>query len=508
MRVMRRFVRWKKFPVRSWRSTLDPRRRVRARGVPRRNFRCHVQQFAITIATSTVLSSIVALSLTPALCALILKPRDKGGRRGLAGRFFDAFNRRFDRLTEGYARKVQTMIRRTLLSLAMLGIIIFAAFGLMGKVPGGFVPSEDQGYFLGSVQLPAAASLNRTEAVAAKVDDILRLPCRRKTPVINGYNILNGAPQSDSALFVATLKPWAERKTEADSLKSVLLGTYQQAAKLPEASVVWPSIHHPSPAWVQPVASRSSCRHAPAARRRSWPRWPTISWPRRASAPRSAASIRSSIRRTPSFRLEVDREKAKKLGVPISDITNALQTFLGGLNVNDFSRFGRSYKVTMQAEPEYRSDIQQVGLHPRAQCRPADDSAIDAGDAGFHQRAERAGALQPVFARPNSAATRARLQLGRRHRAMEQVAATSLPPGYGFEWSGHQPAGEGIGRQGAAGFRAGHRLRFPVPGRALRELGGAVRRAAGGAARPVRRHARLWLTGLTNNIYAQIGWCC
>ena len=153
------------------------------------------KQFAITVAVSTLLSAFVALSLTPALCALMLKPRSES--HGPIDRFFAAFNTRFDRLTEGYGRGVQTMIRRSLLSLMLLAILIFAAVGLMNKVPGGFVPPEDQGYFIGSVQLPSAASLNRTIDATAKVDDILStLPGIEKRLMINGFNILNGANQS------------------------------------------------------------------------------------------------------------------------------------------------------------------------------------------------------------------------------------------------------------------------------------------------------------------------
>jgi hydrophobe/amphiphile efflux-1 (HAE1) family protein len=463
------------------------------------------RQFAITITTSTVLSSIVALSLTPALCALILKPRDKGGRRGLAGRFFDTFNRRFDRLTEGYVRKVQTMIRRSLLSLAMLGIIIFATFGLMGKVPGGFVPSEDQGYFLGSVQLPAAASLNRTEAIATKVDDILKsYPAVEKRLIINGYNILNGAPQSDSALFVATLKPWAERRTEADSLKSVLLGTYQQAAKLPEAVVL---AFNPPP--IPGLGSTGGFSFKLQARAGGTPQeLAKVADDFMAEARKrpEIGNIYSKFNpRTPSFRLEVDREKAKKLGVPISDITNALQTFLGGLNVNDFSRFGRSYKVTMQAEPEYRSDIQQVGL---IHVRNADQQMIPLStlvtpvSTSAPSVLERYNLYRTAELGGNPGAG---YSSGDTIAAMEQVAATSLPPGYGFEWSGiSKQEKESAGKAPVVFalaivfvflFLAALYESWAVPFAVLLAVPLGLFGAMLG----------LWLTGLTNNIYAQIG---
>jgi hydrophobe/amphiphile efflux-1 (HAE1) family protein len=385
----------------------------------------------------------------------------------------------------------------------MLGILIFAAFGLMNKVPGGFVLSEDQGYFLGSVQLPAAASLNRTEIVTTKVDAILKShEAVDKRLIINGYNILNGAPQSDSALFVATLKPWAERST--DSLKTVIMGTYLQAAKLPEAIIL---AFNPPPipglgstggfsfklqdcsgGTPQELAKVADDFMA-AARQR-----PEI------------GSIYSKFNpRTPAYRLAVDREKAKKLGVPISDVTNALQTFLGGLNVNDFSRFGRTYKVTMQAEPEYRSDIQGIGLfHVRngdnqmiplsTLVTPMPTSAPTVLERyNLYRTAELGGNPGAGYSSGDAIA------------AMEDVAATTLPAGYGFEWSGisrqeKESAGKapivfGLAIVFVFLFLAALYESWAVPFAVLFAVPLGVFGAMLG----------LWLTGLTNNIYAQIG---
>lgn len=461
------------------------------------------KQFAITVAVSTVLSAFVALSLTPALCALMLKPKDKNQRPGLTGRFFGGFNRVFERLTDSYGRKVQTLIRRSLLSLLMLGILIFAAFGLMNKVPGGFVPSEDQGYFLGSVQLPAAASLNRTEIVTTKVDAILKShEAVDKRLIINGYNILNGAPQSDSALFVATLKPWAERST--DSLKTVIMGTYLQAAKLPEAIIL---AFNPPP--IPGLGSTGGFSFKLQDRAGGTPQELAKVADDFMAAARQRPEIGSIYSkfnpRTPAYRLAVDREKAKKLGVPISDVTNALQTFLGGLNVNDFSRFGRTYKVTMQAEPEYRSDIQGIGLfHVRngdnqmiplsTLVTPMPTSAPTVLERyNLYRTAELGGNPGAGYSSGDAIA------------AMEDVAATTLPAGYGFEWSGisrqeKESAGKapivfGLAIVFVFLFLAALYESWAVPFAVLFAVPLGVFGAMLG----------LWLTGLTNNIYAQIG---
>lgn len=458
------------------------------------------KQFAITIAVSTALSGFVALSLTPALCALMLRPKNKdAARRG----FFGFFNRQFERLTNGYERKVQAMIRRSVLSLLMLGILIFAAFGLMNRVPGGFVPAEDQGYFLGSVQLPAAASLNRTEAATEKVDEILKgFEAVDKRLIINGYNILNGTPQSDSALFVATLKPWQERA--ADSLKTTLLGTYRQAGKLPEAMVL---VFNPPP--IPGLGTTGGFSFKLQDRSGGSPQ----DLARVADEFMAAARQRPEIGniysrfnpRTPAFRLAVDREKAKKLGVPVSDITNALQTFLGGLNVNDFSRFGRTYKVTMQAEPEYRSDIQGIGLfHVRSGdnrmiplstfVTPLPNSAPTVMERyNLYRTAELGGSPGTGYSSGDAI------------RAMEEVAATTLPQGYGFEWSGiSRQEKESAGKAPIVFalalvfvflFLAALYESWTIPFAVLFAVPLGVFGAMLG----------LWLSGLTNNIYAQIG---
>ncbi|MCU0938500.1 MAG: efflux RND transporter permease subunit, partial [Burkholderiaceae bacterium] len=187
------------------------------------------QQFAITVAVSTGLSALVALTLTPALCALMLKPKDHHAKPGALGRFFGGFNRVFEAITNRYGNGVARAIRASLVSLAVLGILIFTAFGLMQKVPGGFVPPEDQGYFIGSVQLPAAASMNRTMAVTAEVQKIIETtPGVKGSLIINGYSILTGTVTSDAALFVVSLEPWEERTAPEKRLGTIIGSIYQR----------------------------------------------------------------------------------------------------------------------------------------------------------------------------------------------------------------------------------------------------------------------------------------
>ena len=463
------------------------------------------KQFAVTVAVSTLFSAFVALSLTPALCSLMLKHKDPQQAVTMFGRFFGVFNRWFDRVTASYGRGVQLAIKRLVVSLGVLGALIVSAVAIMQQVPGGFVPPEDQGYFIGTVIMPDAASLNRTLAVTEEVQKVLdQQPAIARTLVINGYSILTGSIQSDAALFVAVLKPWEERNTPELSLRSTIMGVMKGTGTLHEALVL---AFNPPPipglgatgGFSFKLQDRSGGTPADLAR-------VTNDFIAEAKKRPELGQIYSKFNpRTPAYRLELDREKAKKLGVPISDITMALQTFLGGANVNDFSRFGRTYKVTMQAEPEFRSDIRGVGMfHVRSTSgqmiplstlvSPVSISAPNTIERyNLFRTAEVSGEPAPGYSSGDALA------------AMEAVAATSLPSGYGYEWSGislqeKASAGQapyifGLAMLFVFLFLAALYESWAVPFAVLFAVPIGVFGAMGG----------LWLSGQTNNIYAQIG---
>jgi hydrophobe/amphiphile efflux-1 (HAE1) family protein len=462
------------------------------------------KQFAITVAVSTGLSAVVALSLTPALCATLLEPKSKD-RSGLVARFFDAFNRGFGRLVNGYGAGVQLLIRRVTLSLLTLAAFIGAAVWLMTSVPGGFVPAEDQGYFIGAVTLPEAASMNRTLAATEAVDRFLaKTPGIEKRLVINGFNILTGAVQPNTALFVAVLKPWEDRKTVEEGLRSIIMSVYKNASSVPQAVTL--AFNPPA---IPGLGSTGGFSFKLQDRSGSTPQ----ALAKVADDFIAAAKQRPEIGplytkfnpNTPAFKLELDREKAKKLGVPISDVTFALQTFLGGVDINDFSRFGRTFKVTMQAEPEFRGDIQDIALfHVRStngQMVPLSTlvQSVPIGAPTVIQRynlfrtADIGGDAAPGYSSGQALA------------AMEQVAAATLPEGYGYEWSGislqeKESAGQapivfGLALIFVFLFLAALYESWAVPFAVLFAIPLGVFGAMLG----------LKITGLANSIYAQIG---
>jgi hydrophobe/amphiphile efflux-1 (HAE1) family protein len=462
------------------------------------------RQFAVTVAVSTLLSAFVALSLTPALCAMLLKPASEGGgayRRGpLAW-----FNRGFDRMLGGYTRTVAFAIRRMLLALLLLVAFTVGLVLLFRAVPSAFVPPEDQGYLIGAVVLPEAAALERTMAATETLDNSLaKTPGIARRLIVNGFNILNSSQQPNGALFVVALEPWDERTTPEKSLRTIIASILRQGTMIPEATVI--PLNPPalpglgafggfsfkledrrggSPLDLANVADQ----FVAAAKKR-----PEI------------GSIRSGLNpRTPAYDVKIDRDKAKTLGVPISDIFNTLQTFLGGLQVNDFNRFGRSYKVTLQAEPQFRGTINSINLFyvrsakgdmvPLSTLVTATTVSAPSVLQRYNQfrEADISGDAAPGYSS------------GQATSALEAVAAEVLPPGYGYDWSGlslqeQQSAGQapivfGLAIAFVFLFLAALYESWSVPFAVLL----AVPIGVFGAL------LALFGVGLTNNIYAQIG---
>ncbi len=316
-------------------------------------------QFAITIAVSVLISAFNALSLSPALCSLILKPKKPS--KGPLGKFFAWFNRVFNKMTNGYVNLSGHLIRRMVVSLLILGGFI-ALSGLLGKrLPSGFLPSEDQGYFFLNVQLPDASSLQRTDAVCQKVEKLLSETKGVKyVTTVAGYSLLAGASAPYTAFYFIGLDPWDERKGD-DMLASAIVrrlnGEFR--SKILEASVVAfepPAIQGLGTGggfsfWLQDRSGgtvqfleQNLQKFLEAARKR--PELANVNSVWRAAVPQIYADI--------------NRDKVLKQGVQVRDVYQSLQAFLGGIYVNQFNRFGRQWKVFLQAEPSGRVKTEDI----------------------------------------------------------------------------------------------------------------------------------------------------
>src|ERR1043166_3132264 len=318
------------------------------------------QSFAAAIAISVVLSAFNALTLSPALAAMLLKPRSES--RGLMGRFFDWFNRRFERSTEGYLRWSGTLIRKSAVAFLILVAAGAGSAFFSRHVPSSFLPVEDQGYLFIHLQLPNAASLERTEAAAAKVEQILlHTPGVKYTTSAVGFSLLSFVNTSYTGFFFVTLDEWKDRQSRATQYQEIVQHVNQELSKLPEGF----ALSFPPPAIpgvgtsggftfvledragrdVPFLAANLQKFMAAAAKR------PEI-------APGLVSTFLPGV---PQQYLDVDREKALKQGVALNDVYRTIQAYMGALFVNYFNRFGRQWQVYVEAEGDYRGKLDHIG---------------------------------------------------------------------------------------------------------------------------------------------------
>src|SRR5579862_1306386 len=319
------------------------------------------RQFALTIAFSVILSAFNALTLSPALGALLLRPRSTTPSRGPLARFFSGFNSAFARVQKGYVSISALLIRRFVLALLILvGFAVLA--GGIGKIlPSSFLPDEDQGYFLMNVELPEASSLQRTNVVMRKIDDILKHePGVRFYNAVSGYSILSQSSSPRSGLYFCLLAPYDQRKSAALQAGPVVASINRKLAGLPDAQAfaflppAIPGIGQASGVdfFIQDYSGntvdylwQNTQKFLAAAHQR----------------PEIARMNLTFTPAAPQMYAAVDKDKVFKLGVTIESVYAALQTLLGGYYVNQFNRFGRVWKVFIEAEPQYRARAKDVG---------------------------------------------------------------------------------------------------------------------------------------------------
>jgi HAE1 family hydrophobic/amphiphilic exporter-1 len=312
------------------------------------------QQFAITIAISVAISSINALTLSPALSALLLKP--PGESKGASHRFFGAFNRNFEVATGKFMTFTDFFTRKLVRTGVLLAVLIIALVLLFRAVPAGFVPEEDQGYMMAALQLPDAASLQRTQDVMAEVEEILaEFEAVESYTAISGFSLLTGTTQSNAGFIFLQLRDWDERPDLRDHAKNLIRRlNYNFATRITEAMVF-----AFGPPAIPGLGTGSGFTMVLQDLRGSSPAYlaeQSQNFIAAAQARPEIANIGTLYRASvPQVFVDIDKPKALKMGVALSDINTSIGAFLGGAYVNDFNRFGRLYKVYVQAEPEYRA---------------------------------------------------------------------------------------------------------------------------------------------------------
>ncbi len=390
-------------------------------------------QFALTIAVAVIFSVINALTLSPALCALLLKKPTPG--RGPVAAFFRLFNRFFDWLSNSYGSIVGGLARKATLSMLLLVAVVGGIWQLGKFVPGGFIPDEDKGFLFVAVELPEGASLQRTDEILKQVESVVSGTEGVRSAVgLAGYNILNSLNFPNSAMMFVGLQPWEERKTPTLHAKALLREWNTKFAAIPGARAFafgpppLPGYGNVSGFTIQ-LQDRSG---GSVAQLSDYVQQLQKAVAGRPEIARVSTTFNSA---TPQVKVELDREKARTLGVPVDSIFQTLQTYLSGLYVNDFVRFGRVYKVFLQAEPEFTSQPNDIGKfyvrNNTGAMVPLSTLVTTTKISGpnfvsrfnLYNAAEMMGASAPGYSS------------GQAIKAIEEVMK-SMPGEVGYEWSG------------------------------------------------------------------------
>jgi HAE1 family hydrophobic/amphiphilic exporter-1 len=392
------------------------------------------QQFAVTIAISVILSAFNALTLSPALAAFLLRP--KTSRGGLLKGFFAWFNRAFANATDAYVRFCGVLIRKSAIALILLAAFTAGAGWFGSKIPSSFLPDEDQGYLYINLQLPSAASLQRTDDVARKIETALaNTPGVEYTTSVVGFSLLSFVRTSYNAFFFVTLKPWDDRKSRTEQLQAIKQRINQELSTIPEGIAF--SFSPPAIPGVGTSGGFTFALEDRAGRDVGFlaSNLQTFLTAAR-KRPEIAGLSTTFLASVPQQFVNVDRDKVIKQGVSVNDVYKTLQAFMGGLFINYFNRFGRQWQVYIEAEGDYRTRAENVGQFyvrnnkgemvplaalTRFEPRPGPEFTMRFNE---YRSAQINGAAAPGYS------------AGQAMSALEEVFAQTMPREMGFDYLG------------------------------------------------------------------------
>ncbi|MBS1741880.1 MAG: multidrug efflux RND transporter permease subunit [Bacteroidetes bacterium] len=396
------------------------------------------QQFAITIAVSVIISAFVALSLTPALCSIMLKPSsDETAKKNILDKFFAWFNRGFGKMNAGYTRSVSKWIKATPLVIVMLLCLFVGLFMLFKNKPTGFIPTEDEGRLFVTYEMPEAASTTRSKAMLLEIMNRVRnIPGVKTVGGLAGFNIITFANKSNAGTLFVLLEPWDNRKEKEKQLQQILASVQKNTADIKEARIL--AIGPPAIPGLgatagftfelQQTTSVDSIQQFEAVARKFIAEVN--------QRPEIAMAYSFFTTHTPSYQVDVNKEKAKMLGVNVADVYSTLSTLLGSTYVNDFNLYGRNFRVMAQADSTYRSSIAELdkyyvrnssgGMVPLSALVSASvkENPALVSHYNIYRSIEINGSPKPGYSS------------GQAIEALKEVAAKTLPVGYGYEFSG------------------------------------------------------------------------
>jgi multidrug efflux pump len=465
------------------------------------------KQFAITIAVSVVLSGIVALTLTPALCAVLLKPADPGRKSGaILSRVFDRFNRGFRTVTERYLGAAGRVIDRPRTFFAAFGVAVALLFVLVRSVPTGFIPNEDKGYFGMLIELPDNASRQRTEAVVKQVEGfLLQQPAINHVVALVGLNFIQNANQTNAAIMFVMLKPWEERTTPRDQFGAVLgavngyLFQLQQtrgfAFNMPE--IIGLGTTAGLELNLQDRGVNDITRFAGL----------TGEFAADANALPELRGVYPTIRvNTPQLFVQVDREKVKALGISLSELFQTLQASLSTLYINDFNRYGKTYRVQAEAQARFRQTPEDIGRlyvrGPNQQMVPVSAltrTEFRAGPSVITRFNGFTSAL--VVGAPGAGKSSGEMLAAVERLAQDKYASR----GVGYAFSGQSYQERASGGQGGLVFALGLVMVFLVLAAQYESWSIPFAVLLGVPFGTLGALLGVWLRGMANDVYVQIG---
>ncbi|MDL9998218.1 efflux RND transporter permease subunit [Variovorax sp. J22P240] len=399
------------------------------------------KQFALTIAISTVISAVNSLTLSPALAALLLRSHDAPkdaltrGMDRVFGGFFRGFNRIFHRGAEGYSTGVKGAISRKALMMVIYLALVAVTFGLFKAVPGGFVPAQDKQYLIGFAQLPDGATLDRTEEVTRRMNDIvMKQPGVEHAITFPGLSINGFTNSSNSGIVFVSLKDFDERKAANLSAGAIAGQLNGQFSQIQDAFI---AIFPPPPVqglgttggFKLQLEDRGSLGYA------AMDGAVKAFMAKASQAPELAGMFTSWQVNVPQLYADIDRTKARQLGVSVTDVFDTMQIYLGSLYANDFNRFGRTYSVRVQADAPYRARAEDVGL---LKVRSASGEMVPLSALMNIQPSygpERAMRYNGFLSADINGGPAPGFSSGQAQDAIERIAAETLPKGIGFEWT-------------------------------------------------------------------------
>ena len=391
------------------------------------------QQFAITIAISVAISSINALTLSPALAASLLKP--PGEQKSLFQKFFDIFNRWFAVATDKFMVLTGFFTRKFIRAGLLLGVIVAGVVLLFRLVPGGFVPEEDQGYLLAGLIMPDGSSLQRTNQSLAKIEQIIsEVEAVQNSTAITGYSIITSTVQPNAGTVFIQLRDWDERQDASEHASAIARYLNARFAR----EIVGGAAFAFGPPGIPGLGTGSGFSMMLQDRGGNTPNYlfeQAQAFIAKAKERPEIESVFTAFRpNSPQIFLDVDDAKALKLGVPLADVNTSIGAFLGGAYVNDFNRFGRLYKVYVQAEPEYRQDVEGISMF---YVRNRDDEMVPLStlvSTSTTQGPEFTNRFNLFRSAEISGQAAAGYSSAQALAALEAVATETLPNDMGYSW--------------------------------------------------------------------------